>query len=712
MPRVDSPSTAASFFQRMEQAAAFGSQRILVDKGKKHIWAHNKESGKKVELLTRSVKAENRKTARHVVEAIKNQFGESASRAAEDLLKEVIEEGQHLSSRHLQRVIKKVKSKVAPAKIFPEGAAKGGASPTVPYGLSVLHSKRHYIGTHHEGIRKAAGESQEPLGRFYFHQEKKKGVEPGFVGYKYFDAEDYTHLLDENHRFSHLAAAFLLAELGSETSTSYQYIQELLQQGENTAKMDIQSFQKELSNYLRPQSKPLSPEAKSLFNHLKQDLPPHSAGPQVRKRPYIGLLIQDYIQTKARKFTTPHYVKLDYKEKDMRKGIFQHAIVQIPKERAKGVLHRFFTGKTQQVANFGAVRECLANDMMHSMGIYTQKLKIVSSEYKSGAPKLLLDGTHMKGPNGESFSDFSGKIRDGYLVDDKGESDQSIEELGKYLIFFLLMGDRDAIGSRGDNKGRVGNRFAAIDPGHSFEIGGGLISENLMAFKNIHEDFSFDQPKRIGDKISKGYKNFSIFQDRPYLEKFQGVLELRQLRESGKDLEVLDAYLREFSKGKMDFSEPLKAIKAAYVARRDYILDEVFAERLAIYDKDLKVGPRAVNFVDVLEKLSSVSSQFSPSGAVVLQYPRVIKRLPWSVHFDQRTHSYLFKTHGKDAAVQSRVQDFLRLNKQDKGVTLTRDSQGISLKVPASLMGNLGLQCDLKKVSEFNTARLKQGYQK
>ena len=705
-------ASSNSPFGRLEQAALHGSNRIVADLSSGQILAL--KAGFKPESLTHSVKVANEKTAKFVLEAVKLHLGEPAARAAKEALTETLSKGTHITSRNLTQVLTVAKTVAESGVKATKGSEiKLSPPPTIPYGLTALQGDKASIyHTPATGKRKTLTERHASIGRYAFHQDKKKGVEPGFVGYKRFAEADFNKLLDPNHKFSIRAAEFILRELKQEDSASYKATEKLLDSMEKgSAKVRIADFQTDLEAYVKlgNEEAPLGARAQELFMALKQDLP----GAKGAEGPvYVGVLIQDYVQIKEPQYNTPHYVKLDYKEGDIREGFSGRKMVQIPKERAKGFLHRFFTGKTPKVANFGAVRECLANDMMRTMGIYTQKLKIIASEYDDGTPKLLLDGAHMKGPKGEGFSDFSGKIKDGYLVDAAGQSDQSIDSLGKYLITFLLFGDRDAIGSRGDNKGRVGNTFAAIDPGHSFEVGGGLLNEDLMAFKNINADFSFEQPTKLGDKVSKGYKNFSIFQDRPYAEKFQGVIELRKLRALGQDLELFDAYLRQFAEGEMDFSEPLQAIRQAYINRRDYILDEVFAERLAVYYADPIEGPAAVEFADTLEKLTSETSGFSPNKTVKLEYPRVTKRLPWTVRFDAITNNYVFETKSKDPKVLDKVKKFIDSQNQATGIKAKQGSTGLSMIVPADRITEVQSQCNVQKIQSFEATVLHAAYER
>ncbi|MFH7112130.1 hypothetical protein ACFWXM_30155, partial [Achromobacter xylosoxidans] len=129
-----------------------------------------------------------------------------------------------------------------------------------------------------------------------------------------------------------------------------------------------------------------------------------------------------------------------------------------------------------------------------------------------------LDGTHVAG-----FSDFDGTpdrgdiyLMDGVLVRKQQRySDPpnqytgppalvtTINELGRNKILMLLMADRDALGSRGGNKGYVGNTFVGIDPGHALE------EDRLGDTGDVHSDFSFNQPK---GPTFMGYKNFTVFE--------------------------------------------------------------------------------------------------------------------------------------------------------------------------------------------------------
>jgi hypothetical protein len=157
--------------------------------------------------------------------------------------------------------------------------------------------------------------------------------------------------------------------------------------------------------------------------------------------------------THDRKFAK-HYVKLDYRETDSR-GTGAAKKFTLPWSNAKSLvlpgilgklIHREARYQTPDKINRDAMRESLANDLMRSFGIFAQKLKLVPTEYADGTPKLLLDGTHMSGPNGEKFSDFEGAIKNGpkngQLVKLDGEGNPVKNARGHYEVDTSIRGPR------------------------------------------------------------------------------------------------------------------------------------------------------------------------------------------------------------------------------------------------------------------------------
>lgn len=651
------------------QVVPLASERVVIgDRGQLEVLDKGVFETNLIELTPEHM-AENKKTAHKVVAGFKKEKGEMAARVAEGILWNAQFNGHAVTSRHIELCFKAVDQLAVHEK----------AKPVLPYGLKALQENWEKFSVRAGSLAKALKDRTVAIGRYRLGKVKDKGVEPGFVGYKLLTADDRKKIRSLDHRFSKWAAQFLLRDLQAvdKNSVTWGRLNIYLKEKKIIGKEanDFKDFQEALKDYM-DEGKALSKKHADIFQFLL-------AG----EDSIVMQCVEDWIMIKDEAFSKPHYIKLDYQETDMRKSLSGRNVkVQIPELRAKGVLHRYFTAKTPEAANFSAVRECLANDMMRVMGIYTQDLKIIRSDYEDGYPKLLLDGKHMGKKEGGQFEDFSGKIKDGYLVNEKGESDQSIDELGKYLIFFLLLGDRDAIGSRGDNKGRIGSQFAAIDPGHAFELHTGPFATNLMAFQNIHDDFSFDQPDLPGDKLTKGYKNFTIFQDRPYFEKFQGVLELERLRASGKDLEVIDAYIQQFMGGDLNFRKALIEIRDAYIKRCNDILDKVFKERLTVYHQYSARGERVLTFVDRLEKITSTVSHVSEKGAVKLVHPRVLKRVPWNVRYNSEHEDYIFSMSTKDKKSLDELKAFLKelSAKSDIAFNLQETSKGYEFSVPQS----------------------------
>lgn len=368
-------------------------------------------------------------------------------------------------------------------------------------------------------------------------------------------------------------------------------------------------------------------------------------------QPFTYLLdnIQSHILREENniKFQKIHYIKLDYNDPN------KAGLVKIPKDRAQGgiffvkIYHRNSTAGTIKEKNLSAVTEVLSNDIFQALGIASQKLKIIDAQYNDGSHKFLLDGTHASGPKDEPFSTFLGKIRSGRLkgncvIDPITKEEIPVDEkdLAVTKITALLMGDFDKIGFKGANIGYVikmedGKKIAKlmnIDPGKSLEMIEDLSPSkensstigyfikkllyplkfylvgktNRMTQHNIHNDFSFDQPNTtIPDIISRGYKNFTIFDDTTLVEKMEGVKRIKQEWEKVEDIfNEYEKVLKVKSTNpdgsvcpELDFVDEIIKMRALLEARKDYIL-EVFADRINLTNPELTV-------LDHLEKLTS-----------------------------------------------------------------------------------------------------------
>lgn len=78
--------------------------------------------------------------------------------------------------------------------------------------------------------------------------------------------------------------------------------------------------------------------------------------------------------------------------------------------------------------------------------------------------------------------------------------------------------------------------MVGIDPGH-------VLEGARMKAKDINSDFSLQQPRQgIVPKslMNLGYKNLTVFDDRPLAEKMQGVKDMRDIHASGGDKAIFD----------------------------------------------------------------------------------------------------------------------------------------------------------------------------
>lgn len=495
------------------------------------------------------------------------------------------------------------------------------------------------------------------LGNFEFVRLKQKGVEPGFEARMAWKPEHTAELLTAGTDLNEKAKQYIDAVLngkayadGRELSAAEQKILTLCGGSDMNVPAQREQMYRTVLNDQELRS--------HIIGHLKTSLP---------------------------YFSAIHYVKMDYAESDK---TITHKI-RIPERTAKGRLHREFTQKTRLEANSSALKETLATDLMRAMGIVSQNARLIPAKYADGKLKLMVEAEHMSMADQAggrlSFKDFSGNIKDGVLTAETENgvriSDPVMENWGRHKILFLLMADRDAIGSRGDNKGRMGDTFAAIDPGHSLE--------GFMTFKNVHSDFSFDQPTMKNMR----FKNFSMFDDCSFSEKMQGIRQILDMRESGADLKVFDSYRLWLDEqialaGQSDEAAEFKKLaadvekmRAAFIARRDYILDDVFGERIQF----INARPPILDSLDALEKLTSETRMTSAGGEIALRHPQISgQRQEWHIASDNAGGYVLttkagsepkglrefFRRYGIDSPVQAeggqvrihvaadRVQDF------------------------------------------------------
>lgn len=346
----------------------------------------------------------------------------------------------------------------------------------------------------------------------------------------------------------------------------------------------------------------------------------------------------------VRRLTERHIVKLDYNENDrrVRHGAAHIGHFRLPVRNAikggafKGAFFRAFRLTTADEASAGAVAEALANDLTRAMGVPTQELSLVKGRYSDGHEKLMLVSKFAHG-----YRDFDGNfLRDGRLVgrqDAHGNVIEQPEDIGRYKAMFLLLADRDAVGSHGQNKGLVNGHFFAIDPGHSLE-GNGVALE-------IHDDFSF---KDTQDGVfEKRFLNFSVFDDSNRSEKLKGMVAIRDAFVHGDFDNIFNAYALRFPADDPHADQALsqaiqtriREMRAEFNGQYDRMMG-VFGEQIDVYDHFVALTPgddatacRVIDAVENLERLTSPTVATSKHGEVQLRHLEVTPetRVPWKV---------------------------------------------------------------------------------
>ena len=346
----------------------------------------------------------------------------------------------------------------------------------------------------------------------------------------------------------------------------------------------------------------------------------------------------------VQRLTERHIVKLDYNENDRTRrrdaahvGSFRLPVRNSIKGGAvKGAFFRAFRLTTADKASAGAVAEALANDLTRAMGVPTQELSLVRGEYSDGHEKFMLVSKFASG-----YHDFDGNfLKDGRLVgrqDANGNVVEQPEDIGRYKAMFLLLADRDAVGSHGQNKGIVGGRFFAIDPGHSLEGNGSAL--------DIRDDFSFRDTK--ASPLEKRFMNFSVFDDSNRSEKLKGMVALRDAYVRGDFDGIFREYETRFDpatattdaqrKLRADIRARIGEMKAEFTAQYDRMA-AIFDGQLKVYDhfKSLANGDDAtackvIDAVENLERLTSPTVSTSKHGEVALRHLEVVPetRVPW-----------------------------------------------------------------------------------
>jgi len=402
-------------------------------------------------------------------------------------------------------------------------------------------------------------------------------------------------------------------------------------------------------------------------------------------------------------FDDRHIVKLDYNEseriftkKAAHAGKFRRP-ERIISGRKFGQIYRLQTATTADKSSAGAVTEALANDLSRLAGVPTQELSIVRGKYSDGHPKIMLQARFAEG-----YSDMeAGFLKDGQVVPPEGAQTES---LGKYKAFFIVTADRDAVGSRGQNKGFANGQFFAIDPGHSLE--------GNSRYLELDDNFQFKDT--FGFSTKPRFKNFSVFDDDTRFAKFQGALSLRDLKNSGKVENLFQSYRNAFNPNEEGISDAEKTLRQQIIRDIDVKQKEfedslqkvlnVAGGQFQLYDdladQGAPVQQKAIETIENLEKLTSPTTWVSPRGEVALNHLQVKPetRVPWNAFVQGENIVY----HCDQPLSEAARQNLERIAAVTPGCTLQIDAEGCAkLTIPKA-----GAERAFDNFSEDNVAKL------
>ncbi|KTD47922.1 hypothetical protein Lqui_2186 [Legionella quinlivanii] len=374
-----------------------------------------------------------------------------------------------------------------------------------------------------------------------------------------------------------------------------------------------------------------------------------------------------------------------------------------------------------EVENTNAVLEYFANSVAKAYGMQVQEQELAFGEYSSGKPKIM---TACKWE--PELRVFEGKLRgsvkkdlyQGHLVQFENKepktvngrflADDSVKDLGQSLPLVLAQGDRDVLGSQGQNKGRVGEHFFGFDFGHAYR-------EDNPILDSLKDDFTFIQPA----DTNKKFKNISAFYDAPMSEKMMGMFYLYRMDPdaAGKVFSLqeqrkIEEMIRAYSAKNPDF-----AMRIARIQTIDKISDKVKTELSArsnqnvlfdqyvhevehaferastahrkmfqIFKQKMLMTPEQVDVLDNLNKLSNPTSILSGDGQVVLSHLRIMPTkqpaLNWKL--GHKDGEYLFHCEPENRREEAYLAFTKYLSRlQDKSLAEMFKLSAEGIRVPA-----------------------------
>lgn len=393
--------------------------------------------------------------------------------------------------------------------------------------------------------------------------------------------------------------------------------------------------------------------------------------------------------------------------------------------------HKFFgdiatviikMSKTTTIAekNIEAVREVFANDYARVAGMLVQDQVLYVGESDHGLLQFMPKGLWEN--EASVLGELAGGASDAhYLVlrviktlnQVSKLSDYTIQNLGRYLLVMLEEGDHDGIGSRAQNKLRLGNKLFGIDFGHPFQA-------NII--HKVGSDFHLADQK---------FKNYSIFYDRPRSEFVSGLLILAKL--SGRIVEssVIESYGEEFSALYQtivpyadtvlfgDYHRKFFELAASFSGRSetdkknkancDAILEDLVAMQamakssrqslLQKFEMYLMLPARYVDFVENLEKLMMGKDNlalYSEDGTVLMNQIRLLRRpeMNWSVDRDVKAGRWILKARFQsEGARRQAFQNLLKWEPLKNAINYFDNDIAIGLDLSSEQLDHLAELC-------------------
>jgi hypothetical protein len=391
--------------------------------------------------------------------------------------------------------------------------------------------------------------------------------------------------------------------------------------------------------------------------------------------------------------------------------------------------------------NADVITEVVSTKIAAAKGFPSQEIDTIEGTYGNGAPKVATIVTWTSG-----CRDLGGRLEgsdgiEGVLVkkiNGVSVSDDSVYGLGESLVAQISLGDRDGIGSKGQNKAIVPlTKEEQADLGHKFtdqfygiDFGKSYQSTQNPIVQSLQDDFSFTNPGN--------FKNYSMLYDNPLRDKMKGVYMLAALRgELSEDHKLkivkeyetddplfakklrgypgdnpgvngdkkllkaeIDKYTEKAKKCQLDKNHKKENEYNLYVSRLkdiDHNLEVTDNKILQVFEQRLKLTPSQIDLIDNLEKLTAKKATMrSDDGTVLLNHIRVQPkdRIKWQiVKEEDGNYKLFFETQDQVeiTSVTLKINRFLQ----------SREKLGIYNKLSYTPVG-LEFNLDAKQLEAFS----------